>query len=104
MSCTSKKKTEFSGLPLLPGTRDWQKHEEKKREFRRRLENAEPVVDDKAPKADLRREINLHEMKVMQTRILMNNRVTKSMVKFSFHLPCGRNVTISITDDSPKIW
>ena len=71
MSCTSKKKTEFSGLPLLPGTRDWQKHEEKKREFRRRLENAEPVVDDKPPKADLRREINLHEMKVMQTRILM---------------------------------
>ena len=104
MSCTSKKKTEFSGLPLLPGTRDWQKHEEKKREFRRRLENAEPVVDDKAPKADLRREINLHEMKVMQTRILMNNRVTKSMVKFEFHLPRGRNVTISITDDDPKIW
>ena len=73
MSCTSKKKTEFSGLPLLPGTRDWQKHEEKKREFRRRLENAEPVVDDKAPKADLRREIKIHEMKVMQTRIMMTN-------------------------------
>ena len=31
-------------------------------------------------------------------------RVTKSMVKFKFHLPRGRNVTISIADDDPKIW
>ena len=86
MSCTSKKKTEFSGLPLLPGTRDWQKHEEKKREFRRRLENAEPVVDDKAPKADLRREIKIHEMKVMQTRIMMTNQPEPSLGERSVYI------------------
>ena len=34
----------------------------------------------------------------------IKNRVTKSMVKFEFHLPRGRNVTISITDDDPKLW
>ena len=34
----------------------------------------------------------------------VDNGVTKIMVKFEFHLPRGRNVTISITDDDPKIW
>ena len=34
----------------------------------------------------------------------ISSRVTKSMVKFESHLPRGRNVTISITDDNPKIW
>ena len=64
MSCTSKKKTEFCGLPLLPGSKAWEKHEEKRREERRRIEEATPIIDDAAPKADLRREINLHEMRV----------------------------------------
>ena len=34
----------------------------------------------------------------------LTNRVTESMLKFESGLPRGRNVTISITDDNPKIW
>ena len=32
------------------------------------------------------------------------NRVTENMVIFESGLPRGRNDTISITDDNPKIW
>ena len=64
MSCTSAKKTEQTGLPLLPGSTAWKKQEEKKRLERKIIDEAKYVIDDAPPAVNLRREINLHEMKV----------------------------------------
>lgn len=92
MSCTGNKKTEFSGLPLLPGSRPWEKHQEKRREERRRIEEAPHIVDDAAPKANLHREINLHEMKNAadsQTRREVDNRKMLNMVSFTWQNPSG---------------
>jgi len=92
MSCTSKKKTEFCGLPLLPGSKAWEKHEEKRREERRRIVEATPIIDDAAPKADLRREINLHEMRNAvgtQTKREVENRRMLNTISFTWQNPSG---------------
>jgi len=102
MSCTSAKKTEQTGLPLLPGSTAWKKQEEKKRLERKIIDEAKYVIDDAPPAVNLRREINLHEMKNFvenQTRREMDNRAMLNMTSFTWQNPSG----VDSVNTTPKV-
>lgn len=92
MSCTRAKKTELCGLPLLPGSRLWQQNQAKRKSERDKIDNMTCVIDDTPPKANLRREINLFEMKNQvdsQTRREMENREMLNTISFTWQNPSG---------------